>query len=67
MTVGYLSTPTNSRYGKIALGFVVIMITGIVMKILHLAWANEIIGVSLIGVLITYATMWFMENKAKGQ
>jgi hypothetical protein len=63
LAVGYLSTPTNSSYGKIAFSFVVIMIIGILMKVLHLAWANEVIIVALVGILITYVVMWLRETK----
>jgi hypothetical protein len=63
LAVGYLSTPTNSIYGKIIFGTVIIMILGVIMKILHLAWANEVIVISLVGILITYATMWLREAK----
>ena len=67
LAVGYLSTPTNSKYGKISFGFVVIMIIGIVMKVLHLAWANELILVGIAGVIFTYVIMWLRESKKDWQ
>lgn len=59
VVVGYASTPSDSLSGKIAFGFVVIMVTGIGMKMLHLFAANVIIVVGLLGIFATYGVMWF--------
>lgn len=59
LVVGYASTPSDSLFGKIAFGFVVIMVIGIGMKILHLFAANVIIVVGLLGIFSTYGVMWF--------
>jgi hypothetical protein len=59
LAVGYVSTPSDSTHGKIAFGFVVLLVTGIAMKLLHLILANEIILAGVLGILITYVAMWF--------
>jgi len=40
------------------------MVSGIVMKILHLTGGSEAIVVGLSGVLITYCVMWLRRRKA---
>lgn len=63
LAVGYHSTPSNSVFGKIAFVFVIIMVSGIMMKILHLLGANEIIIGGLLGIAVTYLVMWFGKKK----
>jgi hypothetical protein len=63
LAVGYYSTPSNSIYGKITYGFVVLTVVGIAFKILHL-WANEMIVVGLLGISITYVLMWIRSHKS---
>lgn len=63
LAIGYFSTPTGSMYGKIAFGCVALMVTGIVMKILHLTGANEIIIIGLLGIGAAYGVMWFKDKK----
>ena len=55
LVVGYTSTPSNSIFGKVAFGFVVIMVTGIAMKMLNLFGANIMIIVGLLGLFATYS------------
>ena len=63
LSIGYLSTPQNSIFGKIAFGFVIVMVTGIAFKMLHLPGGNEIILFGLVGLLATYITMWMEKKK----
>ena len=63
LAVGYYSTPSNSIYGKITYGFVVLTVVGIAFKILHYLWANEMIIVGLLGISITYVWMWIRSQK----
>ncbi len=63
LVVGYFSTPNNSVFGKVAFTFVVIMLIGIFMKILHLLGGNFTIIVGLAGILATYLIMWFGKKK----
>jgi hypothetical protein len=63
LSVGYYSTPSNSLYGKIAYGFVVITVCGIAFKILHFLWANEMIVIGLLGIFVTYVLMWVRTRK----
>ena len=58
LAIGYYSTPSNSMFGKIIYGFVVLTVVGIAFKILHYTGANEMIIVGLIGISITYVWMW---------
>lgn len=62
LAVGYVSTPSGSVHGKVAFGCVVIMVTGIAMKILHLIFANEIILAGLLGIVISYMVIWFRKR-----
>jgi hypothetical protein len=59
LVVGYLSTPSDSVFGKVAFGFVVFTVAGIAWKVLHLTGANEAIVIGLLGITATYAVMWF--------
>jgi hypothetical protein len=63
LSVGYYSTPSNSIYGKISFAFVVITVVGIVFKILHYFWGNEIIVIGLAGIFGTYIWMWAREKR----
>lgn len=63
LIVGYFSTPANSVFGKVAFTFVVIMVIGIIMKILHLLGGNFAIIVGLVGIFATYLIMWFGKKK----
>jgi hypothetical protein len=63
LAAGYFSTPSNSTIGKVAFGFVILIVAGIAMKILHLTGANNIIISGLAGIFITYAVMWFREKR----
>jgi hypothetical protein len=63
LAVGYYSTPSNSIYGKIAFGFIALMVGGISFKVLHYIGGNEMIIVSLLGILTTYIVMWFREKR----
>jgi hypothetical protein len=58
LAVGYYSTPTGSVFGKVAYGFVVVTVAGIVMKVLHVVFANETIVAGLAGIAITFIIMW---------
>ncbi|HEY3403259.1 MAG TPA: hypothetical protein VGK59_07720 [Ohtaekwangia sp.] len=64
LAVGYYSTPSNSVFGKIAFGFVVLTVIGIAFKILHLTGADEIIVAGLVCILVTYVIMWSVKKKA---
>ena len=61
LAVGYMSTPNDSIYGKIAFAFVCIIVAGVVMKFLHLQAANEIIIGGLLGLGSTYVVRAFKE------
>jgi hypothetical protein len=63
LVVGYFSTPSNSVFGKVAFRFVVLMVIGIVMKILHLLGGEVTIIVALVGIFATYVIMWFGKRK----
>jgi FtsH-binding integral membrane protein len=58
LAVGYYSTPTGSLFGKVAYSFVVVTVVGIVMKVLHVVYANEMIAAGLAGIAITFIIMW---------
>jgi hypothetical protein len=62
LVIGYHSTPSNSIYGKSAFGFVVVMVCGILFKILHFAYGDEIIILSLVGISGTYLAMWLKKK-----
>jgi hypothetical protein len=64
IVVGYVSTPTDSLFGKISFVFVIIMVVGIACKITHFPFANTLIIVGLAGIMITYAIMWLKSDKA---
>jgi len=59
LVVGYHCTPSHSVYGKFAFGCVALMVIGIAMKIFHLTFANEAIVIGLLGIVASYAAMWF--------
>jgi hypothetical protein len=63
LAVGYYSTPSNSIYGKIAFGFIVLMVGGVSFKVLRYIGGNEMIVVSLLGIFATYMVMWFREER----
>jgi hypothetical protein len=61
--VAYVSTPSNSMYGKIAFVSMVVAMIGIAFKILQFTdHANVIITVGLVGVVGAYGIMWFKGN-----
>ena len=59
LAVGYLSTPSNSRIGKVAFGGVFVTVSGIAMKLLHLPGANALIILGLLVITTTYFALWF--------
>jgi small-conductance mechanosensitive channel len=63
LAVGYYSTPSNSIYGKVAFGFVIVIVIGIVFKILHLEGADLAIICGLCGVCMTYILIWIRTPK----
>ena len=63
LVIGYFSTPSNSIFGKVAFGFVVIMVIGIATKMLNLLGANTMIVVGLLGIFATYLKMWFGQKR----
>jgi hypothetical protein len=64
LVVGYYSTPSDSIYGKILFVFIVIMVGGILIKVMHWEYANEIIIFSLAGITGTYLVKWLKERVA---
>ena len=63
LVVGYYSTPSGSVYGKIMFGCVVVMVSGIAMKVLHFIGADQTIIFSLGGLAVTYLFKWLNERK----
>ena len=63
LVVGYSSTPSNSIFGKVAFGFVVIMVIGIATKMLNLLGGNVTIIVGLLGIFATYLNMWLKKRR----
>lgn len=63
LAVGYYCTPSNSIFGKILFGFVVIMVIGIAFKILHYEGADLIIILSLLGIVGCYLWRWIKESR----
>ena len=57
LAVGYYSTPSHSIYGKIAFTCVIIVVSGMIMKILHWVGANEVMVIGLAGIGFTFAFM----------
>ncbi len=63
LAVGYLSTPSNSVFGKITFVCVVLTVAGIAMKVLHLVGANSVIIIGLLGGVSTYILMWVRKKE----
>lgn len=63
LAIGYYSTPTGTVFGKIAFAAVVILVTGIAMKLFSIAGANQVIIGALLTIVITYAKMWMKDQK----
>jgi len=63
LSVGYYNTPSNSIYGKIAFGFVALVVGGIIFKVLHYAGGNKIIVIGLVGIVLTNVVMWYQEKR----
>jgi len=63
LVIGYFSTPSNSSFGKIAFGFVVLMVMGIASKILHFLGGDVMIIAGLTGLGVTYVAMWYKKKK----
>lgn len=63
LSVGYYSTPSNSVYGKISFGFVLLLVIGIMFKVLHYEGADAMVVIGLAGLLTTFAWRWKKEKK----
>lgn len=62
LALGFYCTP-SSLPGKIAFGFVAVMVTGIAFKILHFEKGNTMIITGLIGLLISYRWIGLIQKK----
>jgi len=62
LAVGYVSTPSNSGFGKVTFGCVVLTMTGIAMKVFHILGANSVIIIGLLAGVSTYVVMWVREK-----
>lgn len=66
LVIGYYSTPSNSLYGKILFGGVVVIVIGIAFKILHFTGGDMLIIVGLGILACTYVTMWLRNRPSSG-
>lgn len=64
LAIGFYSKPHHVVFGKIVYGFIILMIVGIMLKILHLMGGHELILIGLAGVVVTYAAMWFKNRRS---
>lgn len=62
LAIGYVSTPSNSWYGKISFTGVIVMVFGVAFKILHWTGANEMIVIGILTIGCTFITMWIKEK-----
>jgi hypothetical protein len=63
LVAGYYITPSGTIFGKIAFAAVIILVTGITMKIFHIAHGDKIIGGALFTIAFTYMKMWMKQRK----
>jgi hypothetical protein len=61
LALGYACTPSGP-YGKVAFAGVVVMVAGILMKTLHLDYANASIITGLFVLITSYLLKWMLRS-----